>query len=193
MRKEALTHFISTQSAERAERAREVLRQRFPTETQQVPLTTPNQLLNSNRTRKRTSSRQSRKQPPKKKKFSQKSQIIQHQHRGILTQSRPRPLILRSRDQIDSLKPNVLLHDSVIDFFGQYIAEKSNPCEFFEVANIQDAVNLSQYNIMFEQFREVQLSMGKSSKRHTKKCKKRFLFISIHDGLFGTTATHWSL
>ncbi|KAL0248044.1 hypothetical protein GEMRC1_003283 [Eukaryota sp. GEM-RC1] len=46
---------------------------------------------------------------------------------------------------------------------------------------------------MFEQFREVQLSMEKSSKRHTKKCKKRFLFISIHDGLFGTTATHWSL
>ncbi|KAL0241108.1 hypothetical protein GEMRC1_006343 [Eukaryota sp. GEM-RC1] len=160
-----------------------------PDETRQVPLTTPHQLIDSNRTRR---TRKSRKYPPKKKKFSQKYQIIQHQHRGILTQSRPRPILLRS-DQIDTLKPNVLLHDSVIDFVGQYIVEKSNRCEFFEVANIQDAINLSQYNIMFEQFREVQLSMEKSSKRHTKKCKKRFLFIPIHDGLFDTTATHWSL
>ncbi|KAL0248763.1 hypothetical protein GEMRC1_003997 [Eukaryota sp. GEM-RC1] len=83
-----------------------------PDETRQVPLTMPNQLIDSNRTRK---TRQSRKYPPKKKKFSQKYQILQHQHRGILTQSRPRPLLLRS-DQIDTLKPNVLLHDSVIDF-----------------------------------------------------------------------------
>ncbi|KAL0246602.1 hypothetical protein GEMRC1_007814 [Eukaryota sp. GEM-RC1] len=160
-----------------------------PDETRQVPLTIPNQLIDSNRTRK---TRQSRKYPPKKKKFSQKYQILKHQHRGILTQSRPRPILLRS-NQIDTLKPNVLLHDSVIDFVGQYIAEKSNLCEFFEVANIQDAINLSQYNIMFAQFREVQLSMEKSSKRHTQKCKKRFLFIPIHDGLFDTTATYWSL
>ncbi|KAL0232578.1 hypothetical protein GEMRC1_011325 [Eukaryota sp. GEM-RC1] len=64
-----------------------------PDETRQVPLTIPNQLMDSNLTRK---TRQSRKYPPKKKKFSQKYQIIQHQHRGILTQSRPRPLLLRS-------------------------------------------------------------------------------------------------
>ncbi|KAL0246486.1 hypothetical protein GEMRC1_007698 [Eukaryota sp. GEM-RC1] len=61
-----------------------------PDETRQV-LTTPNQLINSNRTRK---TRKSRKYPPKKKKFSQKYQLIQHQHRGIRTQSPPRRLLL---------------------------------------------------------------------------------------------------
>ncbi|KAL0246629.1 hypothetical protein GEMRC1_007840 [Eukaryota sp. GEM-RC1] len=74
-------------------------------------------IIYSNGTRKRTSSPQFKQHPPKKKKFSQKYQILQHQHRGAPTQSRHRHLILRSRDQIDTLKPNVPLHDSVNEVF----------------------------------------------------------------------------
>ncbi|KAL0242799.1 hypothetical protein GEMRC1_005362 [Eukaryota sp. GEM-RC1] len=98
-------------------------------------------------------------------------------------ESNPGPFV--TEEGITTLKPSVWLDDSVVDFYGEYITESSELCQFFRIGNLHAAVSYGDFDTLALEFRNVQNSMRETG--------ERLLFIPINDGVFRGTATHWTL
>ncbi|KAL0248390.1 hypothetical protein GEMRC1_003626 [Eukaryota sp. GEM-RC1] len=98
-------------------------------------------------------------------------------------ESNPGPFV--TEEGITTLKPSVWLDDSVVDFYGEYITENSELCQFFRIGNLHAAVSYGNFDTLALEFLNVQNSMRETG--------KRFLFILINDGVFRGTSTHWTL
>ncbi|KAL0248985.1 hypothetical protein GEMRC1_004219 [Eukaryota sp. GEM-RC1] len=54
-------------------------------------------------------------------------------------ESNPGPFV--TEEGINTLKPSVWLDDSIVDFYGDYITESSELCQFFRIGNLHAAVS----------------------------------------------------
>ncbi|KAL0241379.1 hypothetical protein GEMRC1_006614 [Eukaryota sp. GEM-RC1] len=69
-------------------------------------------------------------------------------------ESNPGPFV--TQEGITTLKPSVWLDDSVVDFYGEYITENSELCQFFCIGNLHAAVSYGDFDTLALEFLNVQ-------------------------------------